>query len=182
MEVCILSEKNKSVITKENLINIISNKCKDDYVSTRDLFKLIDECTDEDGIISRRRLIKSVKNYHTKSVIKDIYNLLAELASDLYTWMTEVDIYENIEELAPILIAQKRKIYKGVSPNVDFYSGFVYTMLGLPQELFTPIFAIARIPGWCAHRMEEFVTAKRIIRPAYKCIATPKQYIPLDER
>lgn len=76
-------------------------------------------------------------------------------------------LYENIEELAPILIAKKRKIYKGVSPNVDFYSGFVYDMLGIPRELYTAMFAIARIVGWSAHRIEELICTDKIIRPAY---------------
>ena len=79
-------------------------------------------------------------------------------------------LYNNIEELAPILIAQKRKIYKGVSPNVDFYSGFIYEMLGIPKELYTAIFAIARIVGWSAHRIEELVTVDKIIRPAYMSV------------
>ena len=83
-------------------------------------------------------------------------------------------LYENIEELAPILIAQKRKIYKGVSPNVDFYSGFVYDMLGIPQELYTAMFAIARIVGWSAHRIEELICVDKIIRPAYKSIMKEK--------
>ena len=83
-------------------------------------------------------------------------------------------LYENIEELAPILIGQKRKIYKGVSPNVDFYSGFVYDMLGIPKELYTAMFAIARIVGWSAHRMEELICADKIIRPAYISIMTEK--------
>ena len=73
-----------------------------------------------------------------------------------------------IERLAPEVISEKRKIYKGVSANVDFYSGFVYKMLGLPTELFTPIFAIARIAGWSAHRLEELINAGKIIRPSYK--------------
>lgn len=83
-------------------------------------------------------------------------------------------LYENIEDLAPILIAQKRKIYKGVSPNVDFYSGFVYDMLGIPQELYTAMFAIARIVGWSAHRIEELICVDKIIRPAYKSIMEEK--------
>ncbi len=83
-------------------------------------------------------------------------------------------LYENIEELAPILIGQKRKIYKGVSPNVDFYSGFVYDMLGIPQELYTAMFAIARIVGWSAHRIEELICVDKIIRPAYKSIMEEK--------
>ncbi len=79
-------------------------------------------------------------------------------------------LYENIEKLAPILIAEKRKIYKGVSPNVDFYSGFVYEMLGIPMELYTAMFAIARIVGWSAHRMEELICMDKIIRPAYMSV------------
>lgn len=82
----------------------------------------------------------------------------------------DLKLYENIEAAAPVLIAQKRKIMKGVSPNVDFYSGFVYEMLGIPQELYTAIFAIARIVGWSAHRIEELSTASRIIRPAYMSV------------
>lgn len=83
-------------------------------------------------------------------------------------------LYENIEELAPILIAQKRKIYKGVSPNVDFYSGFVYDMLGIPRELYTAMFAIARIVGWSAHRIEELICTDKIIRPAYLSVMEEK--------
>lgn len=79
-------------------------------------------------------------------------------------------LYENIEELAPELIAEKRHIFKGVSPNVDFYSGFVYDMLGIPQELYTAMFAVARIVGWSAHRIEELICADKIIRPAYMSV------------
>lgn len=94
----------------------------------------------------------------------------------------EFTLYSNVERLAPLVIGREKKIYKGVSANVDFYSGFIYSMLGLPQELFTPIFAIARISGWSAHRLEELINAGKIIRPAYKSISTEKQYIPLEER
>ena len=79
-------------------------------------------------------------------------------------------LYRNVEELAPMLIAENRKIYKGVSPNVDFYSGFVYDMLGIPQELYTAMFAIARIVGWSAHRIEELICMDKIIRPAYMSV------------
>ena len=79
----------------------------------------------------------------------------------------ELALYNQIEKLAPQVIAEKRHIYKGVSPNVDFYSGFVYNMLGIPKELYTPLFAIARIAGWSAHRLEEIVEAGKIMRPAY---------------
>ena len=83
-------------------------------------------------------------------------------------------LYNTIEELAPELIAEKRHIFKGVSPNVDFYSGFVYEMLGIPVELYTPLFAIARITGWSAHRLEEIVGMNKIIRPAYKSVMFEK--------
>lgn len=79
-------------------------------------------------------------------------------------------LYQNIEEIAPKLISEKRKMYKGVSPNIDFYSGFVYDMLGIPQELYTAIFAIARIVGWSAHRIEELICTNKIIRPAYMSV------------
>ena len=91
-------------------------------------------------------------------------------------------VYSMVERLAPQVIAEERKIYKGVSANVDFYSGFVYSMLDLPTELFTPIFAIARISGWSAHRIEELANAGKIIRPAYKCIQEVREYTPLSER
>ena len=82
----------------------------------------------------------------------------------------EMNLYNLIEELAPELIAEKRRIFKGVSPNVDFYSGFVYEMLDIPMELYTPLFAIARIVGWSAHRIEEMIGMNKIIRPAYKSV------------
>lgn len=94
----------------------------------------------------------------------------------------EFKLYSLVERLAPEVIRERRKIYKGVSANVDFYSGFVYNMLGLPLQLFTPLFAIARLPGWAAHRMEEIVNAGKIIRPAYKSVSERRQYIPLDQR
>ena len=94
----------------------------------------------------------------------------------------EYNFYAKVEELAPKVIGDVRKMYKGVSANVDFYSGFVYSMLDLPMELYTPIFAIARITGWSAHRIEELVNKGKIIRPAYKSVSKKKEYIPLDER
>lgn len=94
----------------------------------------------------------------------------------------EFALYSAVEKLAPEVIAKERKIYKGVSANVDFYSGFVYSMLELPYELYTPIFAISRIAGWSAHRLEEIINEGKIIRPAYKAVAPHQSYIPLDER
>lgn len=94
----------------------------------------------------------------------------------------EFALYAMVEVLAPQIIARERQIYKGVSANVDFYSGFVYSMLGLPYELYTPIFAIARIAGWSAHRLEELINEGKIIRPAYKSVAKHQNYISLEER
>lgn len=94
----------------------------------------------------------------------------------------EYGLYSLIETLAPEVIAEKRKIYKGVSANVDFYSGFVYKMLDLPTELFTPIFAIARISGWSAHRLEELINAGKIIRPAYKSVCERREYTDISNR
>ena len=94
----------------------------------------------------------------------------------------DFEYYNTIERLAPQVIAEKRHIYKGVSTNVDFYSGFVYDMLGIPVELYTPIFAVARIVGWSAHRMEELVNVDKIIRPAYQSIMQTREYVPLEER
>ena len=94
----------------------------------------------------------------------------------------EFNLYSLVERLAPQVISGERQIYKGVSVNVDFYSGFVYNMLGLPQELFTPIFAIARIVGWSAHRMEELANNGKIIRPAYKPIGYDKNYADIEHR
>ena len=96
--------------------------------------------------------------------------------------MKDYLLYSMVERLAPEVIAEERKIYKGVSANVDFYSGFVYSMLDLPLELFTPMFAVARIVGWSAHRMEELINTDKIIRPAYKNVLEPAVYVPLDER
>jgi citrate synthase len=94
----------------------------------------------------------------------------------------EFNLYTKVESIAPEVIAKYNTMYKGVSANVDFYSGFVYKMLNIPLEMFTPIFAIARIAGWSAHRMEEIVNAGRIIRPAYKSVAQKRDYIKMNKR
>ena len=91
-------------------------------------------------------------------------------------------LLEGIERLTPELFRQHKGSNKPMCANVDLYSGLIYRMLGIPESMYTPLFAIARVSGWCAHRMEEYLTAKRIIRPAYKCITPAKEYIPLDER
>ncbi len=94
----------------------------------------------------------------------------------------EFELYRRVERLAGEIIARKRRLFKPICANVDFYSGFVYSMLGIPVELFTPIFAIARISGWSAHRLEEVVNNGKIIRPAYKFVGVHKKYCELDKR
>lgn len=94
----------------------------------------------------------------------------------------EYGLYSRVEEIAPEVIAKRRKMYKGVSANVDFYSGFVYSMLGLPSELYTPLFAIARIAGWSAHRIEELINAGKIIRPAYMAVQPHRDYKMMSDR
>jgi len=94
----------------------------------------------------------------------------------------EFELYRKVARLAPEVIAEKRKIYKGVSPNVDFYSGLIYSMLNIPEEMYTPLFAIARVAGWSAHRIEELINTNKIIRPAYKSVAKETEYVPINER
>ena len=111
-----------------------------------------------------------------------IFRSFVEKLSEEKGYKDEFKLYATVERLAPEIIARERKIYKGVSPNVDFYSGFAYSMLGLPVELYTPIFAIARIAGWSAHRLEEISQNSKIMRPAYKSVSERKQYVPMKER
>ena len=94
----------------------------------------------------------------------------------------DFELYSMIERMAPEVIAKERRIYKGVSANVDFYSGLVYSMLDIPEELYTPLFAMARIVGWSAHRMEELINGDKIIRPAYKSVSSEKSYLEMSER
>ena len=110
------------------------------------------------------------------------FRSFVERLSEEKGYEKEFALYSLVERLAPEIISEKRKIYKGVSPNVDFYSGFVYQMLGLPMELYTPIFAIARIAGWSAHRMEEVCHKGKIMRPAYMTVCPHKEVTPMDER
>lgn len=96
--------------------------------------------------------------------------------------MAEFELYELVEQLAGRMIMEHRKLFKNVCANVDFYSGLVYSMLGIPEELFTPIFAIARMPGWSAHRLEELINANKIIRPAYKYVGHHTEFTEMEER
>ena len=111
-----------------------------------------------------------------------IFQGYVEQLAEAKGYEKEYALYSLVERLAPQIISEERKMYKGVSPNVDFFSGFVYQMLGLPMELFTPIFAIARIAGWSAHRMEEICHHDKIMRPAYMTVREHRKYIPIDER
>ena len=112
----------------------------------------------------------------------DIFRGFVKSLSEEKGLSQEYQLYSLVERLAPKIIAKERRIYKGVSANIDFYSGFVYHMLGLPAELYTPVFAMARIAGWSAHLMEEIIHAGKIIRPSYRSIGTQQPYIPLAER
>lgn len=111
-----------------------------------------------------------------------VFKGFVEKLSEEKGYQKEFALYSLVERLAPSVIAEERRIYKGVCANVDFYSGFVYRMLGLPYELFTPIFAISRIAGWSAHRLEELINANKIIRPAYKAVKDEIPYQRLEDR
>lgn len=111
--------------------------------------------------------------------------ILREYARDLATQKGLADEYgllTKVEEIAPRAIAKQRTVYKGVSANVDFYSGYIYRMLDIPEELYTPLFACSRVVGWCAHRIEELANNGKIIRPAYKSVAGRRQYVNIEER
>ena len=111
-----------------------------------------------------------------------VFKTFVEQLSKEKELTSEFNLLANVERLAPEVIAEEKKIYKGVSANVDFYSGFAYKMLNLPPELYTPIFAIARLAGWSAHRLEELINAGKIIRPAYMSVAPEREYIKFDQR
>ncbi len=111
-----------------------------------------------------------------------VFRSFVEALSEEKGYQKEFALYSLVEKLAPKVIMEERKIYKGVSPNVDFYSGFVYQMLDLPVELYTPIFAIARMAGWSAHRMEEICRNNKIMRPAYMTVLPHSEYVPISDR
>lgn len=135
------------------------------------LEKLVDkEAFDRSGLIyGMGHAVYSLSDPRERIFREYVEKLVAEKGRD-----EELLLYRNIEELAPLVIADKRKIYKGVCPNIDFYSGFVYDMLDIPTELYTAIFASARIVGWSAHRIEELVCMNKIIRPAYMSVMKEK--------
>lgn len=161
-----------------------------------DLRRNVDDVTDEDQVraylyrlLNKEAFDRSGLIYgmgHAVYSISDpralVFKTFVERLATEKKRHDDFDLYSMIERLAPEVIAEKCRIYKGVSANVDFYSGFVYSMLDIPLELYTPIFAIARIVGWSAHRMEELINVDKIIRPAYKSVATLKTYESLQER
>lgn len=120
--------------------------------------------------------------YSTSDPRAEVFKSFVKQLSEEKHREEDFALYSMIERLGPKVIMEERKIYKGVSANVDFYSGFVYSMLDIPEELFTPMFAIARIVGWSAHRIEELINVDKIIRPAYKSVMDEREYIPLEER
>lgn len=161
-----------------------------------DMKAVINDWTDEDEVSSYLRALLHKEAFdhagliygmgHAVYSLSDpravIFRSFVERLSKEKGCEKEFALYSMVERLAPKIIAEERKIYKGVSPNVDFFSGFVYRMLDLPLELYTPIFAIARISGWSAHRMEEVAHNGKIMRPAYKNVGERKEYFPIDKR
>lgn len=152
---------------------------KDEAVLTEYLRKLLDkEGFDRSGLIyGMGHAVYSVSDPRA-----EILKSYAEKLSIEKGCHDEFQLYADVERIAKELITAKRKIYKGVCANIDLYSGFVYKMLGIPTDLYTPLFAIARIAGWSAHRIEELINSAKIIRPAYLAIREPRDYVPMDER
>ncbi len=142
------------------------------------LAKIIDrETFDQKGLIyGMGHAVYSLSDPRERIFRKFVEELVVEKGRQL-----DFELYLSVEEMAPKLIAQKRRIFKGVSPNVDFFSGFVYDMLGIPQELYTAMFAIARIVGWSAHRIEELICMDKIIRPAYMSVMEVKEIMTKDK-
>ncbi len=141
------------------------------------------------GVLNKERFDKAGLIYgmgHPVYSISDPRALIlkhyAEMLAREKGLTEEFELYERVERIAPETIARVRTMHKGVSVNVDFYSGFVYRMLGIPEELFTPLFAISRVVGWAAHRIEELATGGKIIRPAYKAVAPRREYVAMEGR
>ena len=162
----------------------------------RDIKKNVRDWTDRDEIAAYLRRILHKEAFDRSGLIYGmghaVYSLsdprarilkgyVEQLAKEKHL-KKEYALYSTVEELAPQVIMEERRIYKGVSANIDFYSGFVYDMLGLPPELYTPLFATARITGWSAHRLEELTNAGKIIRPAYKAVQPHQEYQGMDDR
>ncbi len=152
---------------------------KDEDEVTRYLEKLLDkQAFDKKGLIYGMGHAVYTISDPRQVILKGAVKKLAEVEG----YDKEFDLYALVERLAPQVIGKKRRIYKGVASNVDFYSGLLYSMLDIPCELYTPLFATARIAGWSAHRLEELINAGKIIRPAYMSISTEKEYTKLSQR
>lgn len=152
---------------------------KDDEEIEQYLSKILNkEAFDNSGLIyGMGHAVYSISDPRAR-----VFKKFVEMLSEEKGMHDEFMLYDKVEKLSSALIAKNRKIYKGVSANVDFYSGFVYSMLGLPMELYTPIFAIARISGWSAHRIEELINCGKIIRPAYMSVSDRREYVPIKDR
>ena len=111
-----------------------------------------------------------------------ILRTYAEQLANEKGYAEEYALHTRVERIAPLIVSARRRVYKGVSANVDFYSGFVYRMLDIPPELYTPLFAISRVVGWSAHRLEELANGGKLIRPGYKSVSPRQTYVPLPER
>ena len=142
-----------------------------------------------EGVLNKERFDKKGLIYGMGHAIYSVSDPRAEIFKKFVKQlakekgcMEEYALYEKVEKMAPEIIAERRKMYKGVNANVDFYSGLVYSMLGIPEQLYTPIFATARIVGWSAHRLEELRNVDKIIRPAYNPLAPYRDYIELKDR
>lgn len=161
-----------------------------------DMMSVVKDWTDEDEVREYLVGLLEKKNFDQKGLIygmghaiysisdprAEIFKGFVEQLAKEKGHEKEFALYEMVERIAPEVIAEKRKMYKGVNANVDFYSGLVYSMLGLPKELYTPIFAAARIVGWSAHRLEELKNVDKIIRPAYMPLCPYKEYVDLKDR
>lgn len=162
----------------EDMKNVLNDWEDEEEIRTYLTALLNRQAFDKSGLIyGMGHAVYSISDPRAKTFRKFVRKLSEEKGM-----MAEYALYEKVERLAPEVIANERHIYKGVSANIDFYSGLVYSMLGLPTELYTPLFAIGRIAGWSAHRLEELVNAGKIIRPAYKAVCPHKEYIPMHER
>ena len=142
-----------------------------------------------EGLLARERFDRKGLIYGMGHAIYSVSDPRAEIFKKFVAQLAhekgydkEYALYEKVEHMAPEIIAEKRKMYKGVNANVDFYSGLVYHMLGIPEQLYTPIFAAARIVGWSAHRLEELINVDKIIRPAYMPLAEYREYKNLNDR
>ena len=154
-----------------------------DYGDEDEIKLYLNKLLDKEAF-DRRGLIYGIGHavYSISDPRADIFRAFVKKLAEEKGRQNDFKLYSMVERLAPQVIGERRHIYKGVSANVDFYSGFVYSMLDLPLKLFTPMFATARIVGWSAHRIEELINVDKIIRPAYQCVLDRSEYIPLNQR